>query len=170
MMPIAQATLANAIELTQLVNSAYRGDSSQKGWTSEAHLLGGIRIDEPTMIKYLQDPYITILKYTNDDGHIIGSVYLEVKKDKLYLGMLTVSPTLQANGIGRQLLHEAERFAHEVSCSIIYMTVITTRHELIQWYERRGYRATGEILPFPEDTKFGVPNRVIELAVFEKEI
>ena len=169
-MPITKAALADAPELTRLVNSAYRGPSSEKGWTSESHLLGGIRIDEPTMTEYLENENVTMLKYTNDDGQIIGSVYLELKKKRLYLGMLSVSPILQANGIGRQLLHESERVAHQLGCSLIYITVITTRHELIQWYERRGYVATGVITPFPEETKFGVPNQVIELAEFEKEV
>ena len=170
-MPIKKATLADADELTKLINSAYRGESSQKGWTTEAHLLDGIRIDEPTMAEYLQDADTTILKYTNPDGAIIGSVYLQVRMQKLYLGMLTVSPTLQTNGIGRQLLHEAERIAHQLNCRVIFMTVISsTRHELISWYERRGYQATGKIVPFPEDTKFGVTKSFIELAVFEKEV
>jgi GNAT superfamily N-acetyltransferase len=171
-MSITKAILADAAELTVLVNSAYRGESSQRGWTSEAHLLGGIRIDEPEMTKYLLDPDTTILKYTNEEGQIIACVYLQVRKQKLYLGMLTVSPTLQTNGIGRQMLHEAELLAHQLNCFAIFMTVITTRLELIQWYERRGYHATGKIVSFPTDTKFGVPKEPldIELAVFEKEV
>lgn len=169
-MKITKATIADVAELTQLVNSGYRGESSKKGWTTEAHLLDGIRIDEMAMIKYFQDPYITILKYVNDEGQIIGCVYLEVKDERLYLGMLTVSPLLQANGIGRQLLHRAEMEARELNCKSIYMTVIKSRKELIEWYERRGYHATGEILPFHDGTRFGVPREEIQLAVFEKEV
>jgi ribosomal protein S18 acetylase RimI-like enzyme len=169
-MPIIKATAADTAELTRLVNSGYRGESSKKGWTTEAHLLEGIRIDEVTMSGYFEDPNITILKYTNDEGQIIGCVYLEVKNGKLYLGMLTVSPTRQTNGIGRQMLHEAERIATGLNCPAIFMTVISTRHELIQWYERRGYHATGEMEPFHEGGRFGIPNQVIELAVFEKEV
>jgi N-acetylglutamate synthase-like GNAT family acetyltransferase len=169
-MPIDKATVADAAELTRLVNSAYRGESSQKGWTSEAHLLDGIRIDEFTMIEYLNDSDTTILKYTNDDDRITGCVYLQLRNQRLYLGMLTVSPTLQAKGIGGQLLHAAEVCARQLECPIIFMTVITTRHELINWYRRRGYQPTGKIVPFPETTRFGVPKNVIELAVLEKEI
>ncbi len=169
-MPIIKATIYDTSELTKLVNSGYRGESSKQGWTTEAHILDGIRIDEQTMTSYFEDPNITILKYINDEGEIIGCVYLEVKNSKLYLGMLTVSPLLQTNGIGRQLLHEAEKVANQLNCSAIFMTVITTRHELVQWYERRGYVATGEILPFHDGTRFGIPNQVIELAVLEKEV
>jgi N-acetylglutamate synthase-like GNAT family acetyltransferase len=171
-MPITKATITDAAELTALINSAYRGASSQQGWTSEAHLLDGIRIDEPTMLEYLQTNNVTMLKYTDDEGRILACVYLEVRAgNRLYLGMLTVSPRLQANGVGRQLLHEAEIWATNLNCAHIFMTVITTRFELISWYERRGYRNTGKILPFPADTKFGVvKNDPIELVVLEKEV
>lgn len=169
-MKITKATIADVTELTYLVNSAYRGESSKNGWTTEAHLLDGIRIDEAEMIKYFQDTYITILKYLDADGKIIGCVYLEAKGERLYLGMLTVSPLSQANGIGRQLLHQAEVVARELNCKSIYMTVIESRKELIAWYERRGYSATGEILPFHEGTRFGIPKEEIKLAVFEKEL
>ena len=171
-MPITKAILTDTVELTKLVNSAYRGESSQKGWTTEAHLLDGIRIDEPTMLDYLQVDNTTILKYTDEAGRILACVYLEIRDaNRLYLGMLTVSPTLQANGIGRQLLHEAEVWATNLGCHTIFMTVITTRLELIAWYQRRGYRNTGKIQPFPTDTKFGVvKNDPIELVVLEKEV
>src|SRR6185312_15679310 len=110
-------------------------------------------------------------KYTNDDGQIIACVYLQVREGKrLYLGMLTVSPTLQANGIGRQLLHEAEVFATKLGCGSIFMTVITTREELINWYKRRGYLDTGKREPFHDTKRFGVPKEYIELMVLEKEV
>ena len=170
-MPIQKATMADVAELTVLINSAYRGESSKKGWTTEAHLLGGIRIDEPTMAIYLQSDDTTILKYINEDGKIIACVYLQVRAgDRLYLGMLTVSPLLQAGGIGRQLLQEAEVWAKKLSCTVIFMTVITTRLELIAWYERRGFKPTGKLIPFPKDTGFGEPKEEIELAIFEKAV
>ena len=170
-MPIQKATPADVTELTMLVNSAYRGETSKKGWTTEADLLGGIRIDEPNMMAYLQDADTTILKYTNDNGYIVACVYLQVRKDRrLYLGMLTVSPLLQANGIGRQLLYEAETLAKQLDCNMIFMTVISKRHELISWYERRGYKPTGKVLPFPKENAFGDPKQEIEMAVFEKAV
>jgi ribosomal protein S18 acetylase RimI-like enzyme len=170
-MPISQATKADVAELTALVNSAYRGESSQKGWTTEAHLLDGIRIDEQTMAGYFQSDNITILKYTNDEDQILACVYLEKHNGgRLYLGMLSVSPTLQANGIGRQLLHEAEVWATKLGCETIFMTVITTRLELIDWYKRRGYCDTGKREPFHAGTRFGIPKKPIELMVMEKEV
>ncbi|MBS1531643.1 MAG: GNAT family N-acetyltransferase [Bacteroidetes bacterium] len=172
-MPITQATYSDAAELVALVNSAYRGESSQQGWTSESHLLDGVRIDEPTMSEYLQARDTTILKYVNDEGRIIACIYLQVfSNKKLYLGMLTVSPKLQAGGIGRQLLHEADALAIELGCKTIFMTVISTRLELIGWYKRRGYVDTGKREPFHDTKRFGIPRteEPIELMVLEKNI
>ncbi|HEY8782971.1 MAG TPA: GNAT family N-acetyltransferase [Mucilaginibacter sp.] len=169
-MPITKATKSDVPELNQLINSAYRGETSKKGWTTEADILDGIRIDEVTLNKYFEDPKIIILKNTDDNGQITGSVYLEIRGPKLYVGMFSVSPTLQNKGIGRDLLLAAETYAKQLNCSALTMTVISTRHELISWYERRGYKATGEIQPFHDGTKFGVPKQRIELIVLEKGI
>ncbi len=170
-MSIHKATIGDAAELTTLVNSAYRGPVSQLGWTSEAHLLDGIRVDEETMSEYLNARDTIILKYTDEAGKILACVYLQERVNgRLYLGMLSVSPSLQANGIGRQLLHEAEIWATKLSCTTIFMTVITTRNELISWYKRRGYRDTGERLPFHDTKKFGIPKAEIELMVLDKEV
>jgi GNAT superfamily N-acetyltransferase len=169
-MPITKALLTDVPELNVLVNSAYRGETSKKGWTTEANLLDGLRIDEETLTSYFDDPAITLLKNTDDNGVITGSVYLEVREPKLYIGMFSVSPLLQAAGIGRNLLLAAEDYAKQLNCTTLTMTVISTRHELISWYERRGFHATGEMLPFHHGTKFGVPKQVIELIVMEKEV
>jgi GNAT superfamily N-acetyltransferase len=169
-MPITKATRTDVPELNILVNSAYRGETSKKGWTTEAHLLDGIRIDETTLNKYFEDPDIIILKHTNETGQITGSVYLEIRRPKLYVGMFSVSPLLQGKGIGRELLLAAETYAKQLNCHTLTMTVISTRHELINWYERRGFKATGEVQPFHDGTKFGVPKQPIELIVMEKDL
>jgi ribosomal protein S18 acetylase RimI-like enzyme len=169
-MPIAKATLADVPELNTLVNSAYRGEESKKGWTSEADMLDGIRIDETMLRDYFNNDAITILKYTDDNGQLTGTVYLEVKGPKLYLGMFSVSPVLQGKGVGRALLEEAEVLAKQHGCNAITMTVISTRKELIGWYERRGYTFTGEIQPFHDNGRFGVPKQPIELIVMEKVV
>jgi N-acetylglutamate synthase-like GNAT family acetyltransferase len=171
-MPIIQASPSDAAVLVALVNSAYRGESSQQGWTTEAHLLDGIRIDEQTMRQYLQARDTYILKYLNDEGRIIACVYLQkFSNKKLYLGMLTVSPELQAGGIGRQLLHEADVWAKKLGCKTIFMTVISSRLELIEWYKRRGYTDTGKREPFHHGGRFGIPTseEPIELMILEKE-
>jgi len=169
-MSITKASITDVPELNLLVNRAYRGEESKKGWTSETDLIDGIRIDEAMLIEYLNNDAITILKYTDSEDVITGCVYLEVKGSKLYLGMFSVSPLLQGKGVGRALLKEAEAWAKKVHCHTITMTVIRTRTELISWYERRGYSFTGEIQPFHDHGRFGNPKQPIELIVMEKTI
>jgi GNAT superfamily N-acetyltransferase len=169
-MPIIKAAPTDTPELNVLVNSAYRGETSKLGWTTEANLLDGTRIDEETLSGYFNDPNITILKHAEENGQITGCLYLEVKHPKLYVGMFSVSPLLQNKGIGRLLLQAAENYAKQINCDTLAITVINTRHELISWYERRGFKATGELLPFHEGTKFGVPKQSLELIVMEKTI
>lgn len=167
---ISTATLQDVPELNILINSAYRGESSKKGWTTEEHLLGGIRTDEEDLSELLQKENVTILKYT-ESGKIIGSVYLEKQADKLYLGMLTVSPELQGGGIGKKLMQAAEEFAKENNITKVSMTVISVRKELIDYYKRRGYKDTGETKPFPmNDPKFGLPKQDLAFIVMEKEL
>ncbi|MFI5139072.1 MAG: GNAT family N-acetyltransferase [Sphingobacteriales bacterium] len=169
-MPITKATQTDVPELNILVNSAYRGETSKKGWTTEANLLDGLRIDEETLSGYFTDPNIIILKNTNEEGQITGCVYLEVREPKLYVGMFSVSPLLQGKGVGRNLLLEAEAYAKQLNCGTLTMTVISTRLELISWYERRGFKAAGEIQPFHDGKKFGIPKQHIELIVLEKSV
>ena len=169
-MTISKAILNDVPGLALLVNTAYRGKESQKGWATEAHLLDGLRIDEETLTGYFNDKDTTILKYENKAGQLEACVYLQIRGDKVYLGMLSVLPTLQDKGIGRQLLQACESFAKENNCHAIFMTVISSRHELLNWYERRGYKRTGEVLPFHENEKFGIPREPIELSVLEKVV
>ncbi len=167
---ITIATENDIAALDTLVNSAYRGDSSKKGWTTEADLLGGIRTEPGSLKEMIQKPGAVILKFTGEEGVVQGCVYLEKKAAKLYLGMLTVSPDLQAKGIGRQLLAKAEEHAQAQGCNYITMTVISVRKELIAWYERNGYAATGATAPFPNDPKFGLPKQPLSFIVMEKQL
>lgn len=169
-MSITSATVADVPQLNVLVNSAYRGEESKKGWTTEADLLGGIRIDEETLATYFNKDTIEILKYTDENEQILGSVYLEVKGPKLYLGMFSVSPVLQGKGIGKALLAAAETQARKLNCHTITMSVIRSRTELIEWYERHGYTFTGEIQPFEGDGIFGDIKQPIEFIVMEKRV
>lgn len=167
---IAIATEKDILALDNLVNSAYRGDGSKKGWTTEADLLDGLRTNPGSLKQLMTDTDAVILTCSDETGKLTGCVYLKKKKDKLYLGMLTVSPELQAKGIGKQLLAAAEKYAVKNNCHKITMTVISVRHELIAWYERHGYRPTGEIEPFPTDPQFGLPKTPIHFIVMEKQL
>jgi ribosomal protein S18 acetylase RimI-like enzyme len=167
---ITPATKEDVPQLVKLVNSAYRGESSKQGWTTEADLLDGIRVDENSLTDLVEEPDTTLLKYTNAHGNLTGCVYLHKQGTDMYLGMLTVSPREQANGIGKKLLRAAENFALEQGCTAIEMTVISVRHELINWYERQGYQPTGETKPFPDDPRFGIPKQPLSFIVMKKTL
>lgn len=168
---IIKATTDDVNELNLLVNSAYRGESSKKGWTTEADLLGGIRVDEEKLTELINKKDSLILKYLNDENKIIACVHLEKHGTKLYLGMLTVTPELQSKGIGKALIKESEKKARELNCSSVYMSVITVRKELIDWYYRIGYKNTGVKKLFPSnDPRFGLPKQILEFILLEKSL
>ena len=168
-MSIIAATAQDITALVPLINSAYRGDASKKGWTTEANLLEGeLRTDIPFLTDLLGNPDASMLKYITAGGIITGCVYLEKKERGLYLGMLTVSPLQQAGGIGKQLLAAAEVYGKEKDCTTIFMNVISVRHELVAWYERHGYHKTGETKPMPDDNRFGTPTQALEFVIMEK--
>lgn len=165
------ATSADVAAITALLNSAYRGESSKQGWTNEAHLIGGNqRTDEPSLQQVMNDTDSVVLKYLDKEQKIIGCVNLQLHGSKIYLGMFSVSPQLQGLGIGKQLLNAAEEYAHSLQCTTIYMSVIDGREELINWYKRNGYTATGERKDFIEDAVSG--NHLLPLAFIflEKKI
>ena len=170
-MPVLFATAADIPSLISLINKAYRGDESRRGWTTEAHLLEGeLRTDEKDLLQLMQMPDAAFLKYINEDGVIQGTVFLKKADDKMYLGMLSVSPLLQSQGIGKELMADAESYARKCGCNTVFMKVISVRHELIAWYERKGYYKTGERETFPPGNQFGIPTQPLEFLLMEKMI
>lgn len=167
---ITKASAEDAPELDKLVNSAYRGDSSRQGWTTEADLLDGTRTDAAAIAELIKTPGTVLLKYV-EENEILGCVELRNQDGKLYLGMLTVRPHLQGKGIGKILLNAGEEEARRQQCSSIFMTVISVRKELVDWYVRHGYQATGERKPFAfNDPRFGQPKMKLEFIVLEKKL
>lgn len=168
---IAKATIEDIPQLVALLNSAYRGEGSKQGWTTEADLIAGEqRTDIATVKEVMDQPGSIILKYTNEEGEIIGTVNLQQHERGLYLGMFAVSPVLQGGGIGKQLLKAADEYAKEVSVATIYMSVVSVRKELIDWYKRHGYAETGERKPFVEDEITGKHLQKLEFITLEKNI
>ncbi len=160
----------NADEVVALVNSAYRGEGSKKGWTTEADLIEGtLRIDKDSLYKMLDRPGSVVLTCKDADT-VVGCVYLKKDDEGLYLGMLSVSPSMQGSGTGKKLLQAAEEHAIETGAKYIVMSVIDLRHELIAWYERHGYKRTGETKPFPADDKFGKPRLPMCFVILKKMI
>ena len=167
---ITKVAIEDVASLNKLINSAYRGESSKKGWTTEANILEGKRTTEDELIEIIQDQKNTILKYS-ENNEIIGCVLLVEKEDELYLGMLTVSPVLQNSGIGKKLMEQAEIYTSDLGLSKIVMTVISVREELISWYKRKGFVDTGAREPFPARDVFSqTANEPLEFMVLEKRI
>lgn len=156
--------------LVALINSAYRGEGSKQGWTTEADLIQGLRTDEDNLAEVINDPATTFLKYTNEEGKIIGCIRLQQQQDRLYLGMLTVSPALQAQGLGKKMLKAADELALAKNCRAIFMTVFSIRTELLAWYERHGYQKTGKVIPFEHNEKFEIVAQKLEFLELEKLI
>ena len=168
---ISVAATTDIPALAQLLNSAYRGEESKKGWTTEEHLIAGnTRTNEENLQEIMQQQSSIFLKYTNEANEIIGCVNLQQHGNKIYLGMLSVSPQLQGGGVGKYLLKAAEEYAGEKKCSTIYMTVISARTELVSWYQRHGYKDTGERKAFVEDGLTGKHLQPLEFMKLEKSL
>ncbi|MEW2526630.1 GNAT family N-acetyltransferase [Streptomyces sp. NPDC047071] len=166
------ATEADAEALVELIESAYRGDDSRAGWTTEADLLEGRRTDPQGVVDVITAPAGKLLAVERD-GRIVACCQLEHRGDHVYFGMFAVSPALQGAGLGKAIMAEAERTARDTwGAREMHMTVISVREELIAWYERRGYRRTGKMSPFPYgDERFGVPQRDdLEFELLVKQI
>jgi ribosomal protein S18 acetylase RimI-like enzyme len=168
-----EAELVDVPALHALIESAYRGESAKTGWTHEADLLGGQRTDQAVLCEIVGDAAQSI-RLMHEGAVLNGCVLVSDKgAGRAYLGMLTVRPDLQAAGLGRALLEEAERHVRETpGAMVMEMTVIKQRRELIDWYLRRGYSETGREEPFPlDDERFGLPKtRDLVFVVLEKQL
>ncbi|MEU9549916.1 GNAT family N-acetyltransferase [Streptomyces werraensis] len=166
------ATDADVDALVELIESAYRGESSRTGWTTEADILHGQRTDREGVLAVVEAPDSRLLTVERE-GRTVACCQLEHRGEHAYFGMFAVSPALQGAGLGRTVLAEAERQAREGwGVTEMHMTVITAREDLIVWYERRGYRRTGRTTPFPYgDERFGIPQRDdLEFELLVKEL
>lgn len=176
---IIVAHIEHIPELVELINAAYRGDSSTKGWTTEAHLLDGQRIDESMLNEMISSENSKVLlllssKNSNSASETQLEACIHIKKlnsQDAYFGLLTVNPLIQNKGLGKLLLNAAEKWIRlNWNSTKLSMKVISTRSELIAWYERRGFIKTQNISDFPmNDSRFGIPKVPhIEFIEFKK--
>lgn len=158
---IRQAGTDDIAALLPLIEGAYRGEGSRRGWTTEADLLGGQRTDAEALAEILADPKQAILM-AEIGGQLVGSVLMADRGEGTgYLGMLSVDPTRQGHGLGKALVRAVEAGVVErFGAQRIEMQVLWQRDSLLAWYERMGYRRTGETRPFPMDNpRMGLPLR-----------
>lgn len=164
------ATKGIAQEIMELLNKAYRGEESKKGWTTEASLIAGdIRTSIEMVDSAITAPLGNMLIYISNNK-VIGCVHLQQNNNKLYLGMFAVEPTLQGGGIGKTLLQAAEIYCLQKQLNCIYMKVVSVRTELIDWYKRHGYIETGETIDFNEDKITGKHLQKLQFIVLEKKL
>jgi GNAT superfamily N-acetyltransferase len=156
-------------ELVKLINSAYRGESSKAGWTTEANILDGIRIDAAGVQEIIDESGADLHIFRYPGEGLIACVYLKEENENLYLGMLSVRPTLQAGGIGKYILNYAEERARKIGKKFVRMTVINVRSELIAWYNRHGYVPTGETEPWVDGEHIGDRKADFHFMVLIKE-
>ena len=161
------AAAADVEAVAALVQSAYRGESSRAGWTTEADLLDGQRTDVDEVRALL--PHLLVAE---DDDGVVGCCTIVPKDAHAYFGMFAVRPGLQGGGVGSALLTQAETRARQLGLRRVEMTVLSLRPELIAFYERRGYTHVGETRPFPQgDARFGLPRRAdLEFVVLVKDL
>jgi GNAT superfamily N-acetyltransferase len=172
MLAFRSATPDDVPAIVALVESAYRGEASRAGWTTEADLLDGQRTDIDAVAALIADPRGHIVLAT-EGGAIVGCAHLAREDDRAWFGLFAVRPTRQRGGIGHALLAECERIVREEwRLARLAMRVIWTRTELIDWYRRRGFAPTGETSPFPYgDPRFGLPKRGdLHFVVLAKEL
>ena len=166
------ATPDDVDAIVVLVTSAYRGEASRAGWTTEADLLDGNRIDPDVLRADIARERSRVL-LASQGGELVACAHVAIEDGAGYFGMFAVRPVLQGGGVGKAVLAEAERVARvDWGLPMMRMTVIDVREELIAWYERRGYRRTGIKKPFPAvDPRFGIPKRDdLRFEVLEKPL
>lgn len=154
---IRKALPEDAPTVLALVRSAYRGESSRAGWTTEADLVDDQRIDVDGLLVKINEPFGAVLVAHDAAGDLIACCEV-LKQDETvgYFGLFAVNPLRQAGGVGRIVLAKAEEYSKQTwGLSEMQMTVIWTRQELIEWYVRRGYRVTEERKPFPYGSLVG---------------
>lgn len=154
------ASKADIPAIVSLVQSAYRGEASRAGWTTEADVLDGQRID-PQGVEECINQQDSVVLLGESGGVLQACAHVACVEGEGYFGMFAVAPMRQGDGLGSRMLAEAERRVRDSwGCKCLGMTVIDLRDELIAWYQRRGYVRTGRHKPFPYgDERFGIPRR-----------
>lgn len=139
-MRIRLAELSDAEAVTSLINSAFR--------KAEAFLIDRDRIDRASVQSFLQTGKFLLAEDNgvDKDEHeavLAGCVYVELRGDRSYLGLLSVDPSRQKAGLGSTLMNAAEDYCAKAGCRFMDLRIVNLRQELPRFYHRRGYAETG---------------------------
>lgn len=147
---IAGAT--DAEEIARVINSAFR--------SAESFFIEGDRIDLNEVVQSMSTGTFLLA----DAGcHIVGSVYVESRGERAYLGLLSVDPSHQQSGVGSRLMTAAEDYCRGLGCRFMDIKLVNLRKELPSFYQKRGYVETGTS-SFPAGVKTTVPCYFIDMA------
>jgi ribosomal protein S18 acetylase RimI-like enzyme len=167
------ATEEDAQSLSDLVNAAYRGTGGQHGWTHESDLISGDRVRSSDVAAMINGgSTIVLVRRSGSPPAPLACVAVKMNDaNSCTISMLAVAPDLQAGGLGRSMLADAEQLAASRGATIARMTVVRQRDTLLAWYERLGYRRTGyEPFPYGDDS-VGTPLRGdLQFVILEKAL
>ena len=149
--PIRVAAPADAAKITSVINSAFR--------IAEEFFVDGARISQAEVEQLLVKGAF-LLAETGDK--LNGCVYVELRGERSYLGLLSVDPSSQKSGLGSILMLEAENYCRERRSRFMDILIVNLREELPAFYRRRGYVENGTT-PFPEDVPTKVPCHFINM-------
>ena len=155
--------------IVDLVNAAYRGIDGSRRWTTEAHLVQGDRLVLEDLRRLITDSdtefYVGYL-----DGNLASCIAIKKYGPITEFGTFAVNPSLHGLGYGKDLLSFAESQASFYS-SIFQVAVVSQNLDLIGFYQRRGYKETGQRLVYPTDQNVGKPKvKNIDLTVLQKNV
>jgi predicted N-acetyltransferase YhbS len=98
-----------------------------------------------------------------EGGALIACVYVEIREERGYFGLLAVNPARQGAGLGRQIVAEAEDYARAAGCAFMDLLIVNLRAELPPFYRRLGYVETGTE-PFPADANPRQPCHFVKMS------
>lgn len=158
-------------EVIVLINQAYRAEKKDNAWTTESHLLSGIRVNE-NMMKEILEEKDTKTYIAKIENKIVGTIQAKLEGESIHIGLFAVDTKSQASGIGKKLLEFAENSSSKLwGKSTFIMEVISTRTELMQYYIRRGYLNTNSFIEFPKSEYWKEnTNEELKLLVLKKII
>jgi len=158
--------------LIPLINSAYRGEKTANTWTNESHLFNGVRVDNEKIVNIFNEPN-SIIYLAKLENRIIACIQAKLEANGIHIGLFAVDTNLQSGGVGKRLLEFAENSSSKIynKADRFVMEVISTRAELIAYYNRRGYISTNKYIDFPKSELVNQSlKEEIKFLILEKKI
>ncbi|CAG9994552.1 unnamed protein product [Clonostachys byssicola] len=145
------ATFEDAEPLKELIQAAFRAEDTREGWVGLADLAAGFTMDVNEVKERISSPISEVLIASNAENKYLGCVAVSKHGENVArVSWVAVDQKSHRGGIGRKVLEHAEEFSRQTwGVKTMGLNALSTRGPLIEWYERRGYKKTGELSPFP---------------------